>query len=362
MKKYLLIGDGESPHILKWARELTKHFELYLVSSRDVDPGIREILPEERIHAFRLNVAESGGNLKFYRMILPLIRIINQIKPDYVNAHYITSHGLLAALAKKIARKNFVLIQTAWGTDILVTPFRNKFYKGITRFALKQAQLVTSDSRLVAEIVQGLCSTPTTTFPFGLDFLPEVLPEEKDPNLFFSNRTLIANSNIDRVLHFFSKVHDSNHNAKLIIANEGPMKNSLTELSEQLGISPAVNFVGFITPDEQDELYRKSQFYFSVLSSDALSVSLLEAMAHGCIPIVSDLPDNRDWVKDGENGIVLLPGTRPDVITDIQKKSTEIFENNRELIQKNAIFPGAIIDYCNLLNELKNNSLRILQH
>ena len=38
--------------------------------------------------------------------------------------------------------------------------------------------------------------------------------------------------------------------------------------------------------------------------TDGTSVSLLEAMAVGCLPVLSDLPADREWVHDGEGGIL----------------------------------------------------------
>ncbi|RLD58005.1 MAG: hypothetical protein DRI97_04100 [Bacteroidetes bacterium] len=352
MKKYLIIGDCESPHTIKWAKELSRYFEVYLVSSKGISPEAKDFLPDERIFTFNLRIAESGTNVKFLRMLIPLIRILRKIKPDYLNAHYITSYGVLAALSKKLSGRQFVLIQTAWGTDILVTPFRNKFYKSITRFALNAANLITSDSVAVTKIVGDLTSTPTTTFPFGLQEIPEASCEIKDPNLFFSNRTLNENSNIDRVLHFFSKLRDANKDARLVIANVGPLKSELIKLSEELGMQESVDFVGFISPDQQNDYYRKSRFYFSILSSDALSVSLIEAMSFGCIPLVSDLPDNRDWVTDGINGIIMKEDTRADTILAFQGDAQKIFISNRQLVAERAIFPKAIEDFCQTLSTL----------
>jgi len=356
MKKYLIIGDGESPHILKWVRELSKYFELYLVSSKDVSPEIRNLIPEDRIFTFKLKISESGGNFRFYKMIFPLKKIVRRIRPDYVNAHYITSHGFVAALARKFSSHKFPLIQSAWGTDILITPKRNALYRWITRFALKRVILVTTDSALVAGKIHELSSSETMTFPFGLEKLPDVSMTDKDPNLFFSNRTLNANSNIDRVLHFFARVAEQNKDARLVVANDGPLKEVLIELGKQLGIGDRVKFSGFISPEEQDDHYRKSQYYFSVLSSDALSVSLLEAMAYGCIPLVSDLPDNRDWVTDNENGIIMIEGIRIDVLPAIQEKADAIFQKNREMITEKAIFPKSIKEFISKLESIKTSN------
>jgi glycosyltransferase involved in cell wall biosynthesis len=352
MKKYLIIGNAESPHMLKWVKELIRYYDVYVFSSQGVHPGILKIIPAEKIKCLHLKISESGGNLQFIKAILPLRKMINKTNPDYVNPHYITSHGSIAALAGTFCKKKYILIQSAWGTDILLTPFLNNYYYRITRFALKKAQLSTADSPTVAKIIHDLAGTKTMVFPFGLDCLPDVKFTDKDPDLFFSNRTLNANSNIDSVLQFFRKVVDKNDKASLIIANEGNKKESLIRLTEELHLSDHVSFRGFLTNGEQSEIYKKAGFYFSVLSSDALSVSLLEAMGAGCIPIVSDLPDNREWVRDGENGIILKEDTTYGALTGLLKSQQKIFHANREAIATKAIFPKSMQEYHQALESM----------
>lgn len=352
MKKYLLIGDGESPHLLKWAKELSKYFELYVVSSRGFTAELEEIIPEGNCHEFKLSPEEKGGNFQYIKLIRPLRKVMSYISPDFVNAHYITSHGVLAALAERPSKRKYKLILTAWGTDILVTPFKNPFYRIITRLALNRANLVTTDSMAVANIVHKFSTTPTNTFPFGLEKIPDVSPGDKDPGLYFSNRTLNTNSNIDRVLTFFANVYRDNEHAKLIIANDGPEKEHLIEWSHKLDISQAVEFIGFVSEQEQNEIYKKAMFYFSILTSDALSVSLLEAMAFGCIPIVSDLPDNNDWVEDGVNGIMLRTSTSAEELNKLLEDHKRIFDHNRATISKRAMFPAAIEQYVSMLYDI----------
>ena len=49
----------------------------------------------------------------------------------------------------------------------------------------------------------------------------------------------------------------------------------------------------------------------SLPASDSVSVSVLEALAHGCIPILSDLPANRELVRHGDNGWIAAAGSLP---------------------------------------------------
>ena len=62
-------------------------------------------------------------------------------------------------------------------------------------------------------------------------------------------------------------------------------------------------------PQEQlAGLLRESDIYVSTSHSDSTSVSLLEAMACGAFPVVTDIPGNRDWVTHEHNGLLFHPG------------------------------------------------------
>jgi len=46
--RLVLLGDGESPHLLKWARALAPRVELWAASSRGFAPGFDALVPAER--------------------------------------------------------------------------------------------------------------------------------------------------------------------------------------------------------------------------------------------------------------------------------------------------------------------------
>ena len=56
-----------------------------------------------------------------------------------------------------------------------------------------------------------------------------------------------------------------------------------------------------------DEL-RRATIYLSASLSDSTSVSLLEAMALGAYPVLSDIPANREWIAAPPQGLYFRPG------------------------------------------------------
>lgn len=346
--RYLLFGNAESVHILKWAKELVKHFDVFIISSLGVHSEILKIIPETNIVTLNLKIHPDGGNVVLLKNIFFLKRLIKKINPAIVNAHYITSHGFIAALIRSLGLK-YILIQSAWGTDILVTPGRSFIHKFITKYSLNKANVVTSDSEYMSDVIKKFSKTKCITFPFGLECLPDAKIEDKDLNLCFSNRALTENYNIDNVIYAFAAMAFKNENLKLIIANEGAKRDELIEITKNIGLSDRIEFKGFLSSSQQNEMYKKSTYYFSLPTSDSTSVSLLEAMAYGCIPILSDLPANREWVVNGKNGVIFT--NKEDFINHIPEKQTA-FNENRNIISKRAIFSDSIL---NLVNNIKQS-------
>ena len=130
---------------------------------------------------------------------------------------------------------------------------------------------------------------PVTTFPFGLDSLPDNEISNKDPHLYYSNRALIKNFNMGRMIDLFGKIFAFDPRARLIISNDGSLRKELEAKVKGLGLSEKIEFKGFVSLQEQADIYSRAQFYISIPTSDATSVSLLEAMAFVC--------NNLEWQR-----------------------------------------------------------------
>ncbi len=346
--KYLIIGDGNSPHLLKWAKGLKNDVDLYIFSFNKVSDDLRDLLGEKRVFSAGHSLNQAGGNYSILKSLSLLNGVVKYIHPHIVNPHYITSNGFMAVLLKRLMKYDYRIIASCWGSDIFVNPHKNFLYKKITKYILHHSDLVTSDSYSMTDKILEFCNKKVLTFPFGVEEMPKV--SKKEPLLFFSNRMLKSNYNIDRIVDFFHKIYQKDKKARLIIANDGYLRENILKKIADLGLDDAVDYVGFLSKEKQNEIYAKSSFYISIPDSDATSVSLLEAMSFGCIPIVSNIPSNREWVWDGYNGVYF--DGEVEKVFELQTRIDTLSEINRQIIRERALWKNNIRNFLKVIYEL----------
>ncbi|MDT7834475.1 glycosyltransferase [Aquabacterium sp. OR-4] len=339
--RLVLFGDGESPHLLKWARALAPEVELWAASSRGFLPGFDGLVPESRRLSLGTTPQFKGGNFGLLKHLPALTGWLERVKADWIHAHYLTSHGTLAWLATRWLGAPGRLVGSAWGSDILVTPKRGGLMRWVTCQVLKACALTTSDSDHMAWHMRALGAGEVMTFPFGLETLPALpSPEHKQGHVFFANRGLEAVYAPQRVLAVFAAVAAEWPGTELVMANTGSMRAELERLAEQAKLKERIKFVGRLDAAAQARHYARARWYLSLPTSDSVAVSVLEAMAHGCIPILSDLPANHELVRPGENGLILPAGGMVS-LADLQpllKNRDAIAQANHDWVAAHAMF------------------------
>jgi glycosyltransferase involved in cell wall biosynthesis len=353
MIRLALIGDGNSPHLLKWARALRDKVDLWAVSSRGFDIGFNALMPLDRRLALCTQPDFAGGNFGLLRHLPEVSAWLREAQPDWLAPHYLSSHGSLAWLATRVGRVQARIAGSAWGSDILVAPERSAAMRFVTRRVLKACELTTSDSEHMADRMRALGAREVMVFPFGLESLPAASPA-KDERLFFANRGLEPIYRPDRVLDAFASIAAAWPDAHLVVANEGSLRPALEARAQAADLAGRVRFVGRLDATAQAGWYGRARWYMSLPESDSVSVSVLEAMGHGCIPIVSDLPANRELVHDGRNGVVLADGEWPTParLAPLAGRADQISAALRAWVGVHAMFPASVGAYVKRLEAL----------
>jgi glycosyltransferase involved in cell wall biosynthesis len=203
-------------------------------------------------------------------------------------------------------------VLSTWGSDIMSVPDRSGFHRWRTRYVLDRAPWVTSDATVLTEKIRsfGVPGEHILTFPYGVDtdvFAPAAPPSGPGP-LIVSNRKLEPLYRIDVVIDAFAAVREALPDAALTIGGSGSEHDRLMRRADSGTATARIRFVGEVSHPHMPALLREHHLYVSSSPADTTSVSLLEAMAVGLFPVVTDIPANREWIVDGENGRLVPPG------------------------------------------------------
>ncbi|MFM7566979.1 MAG: glycosyltransferase family 4 protein [Flavobacteriales bacterium] len=295
MKKLLLIGSNAvNAHLKNYLALVVDSFdEVLVVSNQAVD-----FAPYKQLSFSLKNPFSVRKSIK------ALEQIISDFQPCVIHVHQVNSYAFISGRANV---KNIPMVLTAWGSDVLLLPKKSFLHRWLVKQGLKKADLVTADSYQMKAVIQQLHPGKEVVIAnFGVDVDLSIPLNPNRINGYYSNRMHEPLYRIMTILSSYLELNDA-FPGPLTLAGKGSLTGKLTEYASENNLLHAVHFVGFVTKTQNIRHYLESTFFISIPKSDGTSISLLEAMAYGCIPILSDIPANKEWVEDGVNGIIVRP-------------------------------------------------------
>jgi len=158
----------------------------------------------------------------------------------------------------------------------------------------------------------------------------------------FCNRAWESRYGVDVLARAFVQVAQQKENACLILLGGGSQGHVIRSILQNGGVLDRVTFGGQISQTDLPRWYHMADLYISPSHVDGSSVSLIEALACGIPCLVSDIPANKEWVADGENGWLFRDGDVNDLTDKIlvamnqRKKLPEIGAAGRRSAEKRA--------------------------
>jgi glycosyltransferase involved in cell wall biosynthesis len=124
---------------------------------------------------------------------------------------------------------------------------------------------------------------------------------------------------------------------KMTFVGGGPLSSKIENMTELLGLRNHIDFMGQVQNSMLPDLLADHHVYLSASKWDGTSLSLIEAMASGLFPIVSNIESNKAWIKNGKNGDLFNLSDPESMASSIEKYSKtprsldwQVF--NRELV------------------------------
>jgi glycosyltransferase involved in cell wall biosynthesis len=130
----------------------------------------------------------------------------------------------------------------------------------------------------------------------------------------FCNRSWEPRYGVDVLAEAFALAAKSKPELRLNLLAGGSEENRLREILKKNGAIDQVRFKGYISQEDLPHYYNEADVYISPSHVDGSSVSLMEAMGCGLPCLISDIPANKEWVTENENGW-LFPDGDVDTLT-----------------------------------------------
>ena len=154
------------------------------------------------------------------------------------------------------------------------------------------------------------------------------------PAVIISNRKLEPVYNLEQLIRAAPGILRRHPQARFAIFGDGYLKPELEALAAGEGVSGSVRFAGGIDHDDVPRTLADGDLYVSCSRSDGTSACLLEAMATGLYPVVSDIEANREWIRNNETG-ALVPLDDPEALAAAVNLALESAEARRQAVVRN---------------------------
>ena len=271
------------------------------VESRSVPENVTQVIWKGGREPFR------WGNLA--KLTFDFRRLTREIDPDLIHAGPIQTCALIAVLS------GFRPILTmSWGFDLMDDVHKNKWWEWVTRYTLKRSTFFTSDANVTRDMAvkYGMDEKKTIVFPWGVDLehfrMRNAEGRSKAGFMLFCNRSWETRYGVDVLARAFVMVAQQREDVGLILLNGGSQGAHIRQILQSGGVLDRVTFGGQISQTDLPNWYHMADVYISPSHVDGSSVSLMEALACGLPCLVSDIPANKEWVVENENGWLFRDG------------------------------------------------------
>lgn len=311
------------PEMLHIYRQLTglREFETFVITKYRQNPDrfpfddIESLVTPNRhlFHRGYLKYIARKPSLIYRGEYDAIRRILIRRDPQLIHVYFGNTGVHLLPLLTKWDRAWVVSFH---GMDVQSRPKEKGYDQKLTQL-LQLAPLVLVRSQSLANRLQDLGCSPDkirlnrTGIPLqNFPWVERTMPADGRWQLIQACR-LVEKKGLLTTLNAFRRFNSDYPNSRLVIAGEGPLRDTLIRRIEELSLGNHVRLTGFLSQDDLRRIYGESHIFVhpSELAADSnqegIPNSMLEAMATG-LPVVATRHGGiPEAVKEGVDGLLV---------------------------------------------------------
>jgi glycosyltransferase involved in cell wall biosynthesis len=234
--------------------------------------------------------------------------------PDLIHAHNALYAGVIAKHLKQDYGIPFIL--TEHSSAYLMNEIR-RWQRPFVRDAFKNASARLFVSRYLGKAVEQAfpdAAAPWEWVPNVLDplfeyqgALDDEIPDAQGVVCFLTVGNLVGVKGHNILLKAFARAFKDKHWVRLRIGGDGPLREGLEKLCNDLGIKDQVSFLGYLTREQVLAELRRCDAFVLPSFHETFGVVLIEALACGR-PVIATSCGGPEEIVNATNGILVPPG------------------------------------------------------
>jgi glycosyltransferase involved in cell wall biosynthesis len=175
--------------------------------------------------------------------------------------------------------------------------------------------IAVSDSTLTEMRRQLGWRRPVEIVPNGADQAPGLdggVASEPDRLLVLGR--LATHKRIDAVVRAVAVLAEERPGVRLDVVGQGPERQRLVDLVDELGIADRVLLHGFLPEAEKARLLDEARLHLCASDAEGWGQVVVECASYGLPTLARDVPGLRDSIRDGETGWLVADPHRHDVL------------------------------------------------
>lgn len=360
--KICYLGDVSSPHVQRWVKFFAeKGDEVHVISINPPDESYKIIKDFKKINVYILRKYRSkftGRITNFLYQANQVRKLTKIINPDIIHSHFARSYGLFGFLT---FFHPFLL--SVHGSDVLLSPKKSQLVRITLPFTIRSADRVLATAEPMRKYLQKnfrVAPSKIVRLQWGIDVniftrgyvsrvetLRKVLDINKESIVILSARGMTSIYNNHFLIRAIPQIIQKNPKVVFILlrglGEDSQYENQLEKEVKELDIQKNIRFIlKKINPREMATYLNLSKIFVSIPNTDQFGSSVLEGMACGAIPVVSNIEVYKQYLINNENAYFVESNDPKDIAEKINRilaNMIEIrefcFRINRKIVLEN---------------------------
>ena len=159
----------------------------------------------------------------------------------------------------------------------------------------------------------------------------------------YAGRVVRQAKRTDLLPNLIEKLEEQGINYLFQIAGEGECLEKIADFIKENHLENKVQLLGRLPKSEMDSFWKRQDVFVNISEYEGTSLSMLEAMSYGCVPVVTDVSGAGEFIVNDGNGYICPVGD----INEIAERIKILSDNREKLCEFGKKCVKIIVEKCN---------------